>query len=488
MNKTSIASALYLVSVVALALVIGCGSVSDPAPLPPPLSAGNVNLIFVVSEDLAYSAPGDMNTSTANLSNQGLQRSLQMGSFLKQKVLGGSNVTSIYALEPMTHLQTANNYPDMVALETIQQFAMLNPISLSYEGTEPVTADGYPILASYAAESLPPNVATPALPCAACQGIDFTDQNGDNEALVSSILDASLPGYYVFSAPWETVSSMMQNISRSQGYNLTIPSSYAGPNAVYAISIPSSGSARLVTYDSNSDPASTYPQLSLPAGAAGNTCSAQAPFHIQLAAGTAPAGVNTNETVYFIRHAEAHPTSTWEDGNYIGAGQWRALALPAALQGALQGKTQPTQVISIDPSVAFPAPVASDVNASYVRPALTVEPYAIANNLPYNLAANVAVFSQLPPTLSTFASNYFFTGGQFSNRTILVAWEHNELGTLMGALLASYQSSQAGPIWPDADYDTIWRVTLDAHGNLSVDNNLCEGINSAALPATPPQF
>ena len=40
----------------------------------------------------------------------------------------------------------------------------------------------------------------------------------------------------------------------------------------------------------------------------------------------------------------------------------------------------------------------------------------------------------------------------------------------------------------DHDYDTIWTVKLDAHGNLTVNNALCEGINSAALPATPPQF
>jgi hypothetical protein len=31
-------------------------------------------------------------------------------------------------------------------------------------------------------------------------------------------------------------------------------------------------------------------------------------------------------------------------------------------------------------------------------------------------------------------------------------------------------------------------VQLDAQGNLSVDNSLCEGIDSASLPATPPLF
>jgi hypothetical protein len=61
------------------------------------LSADNINLIFVVSPDLAYSTSGDYNPETANLSDQGLQRSLRMAPFLKQWVLGGMNVNSIYS-------------------------------------------------------------------------------------------------------------------------------------------------------------------------------------------------------------------------------------------------------------------------------------------------------------------------------------------------------------------------------------------------------
>ncbi|MCX5977230.1 MAG: DUF3089 domain-containing protein, partial [Coprothermobacterota bacterium] len=61
-----------------------------------PLGADNLNLIFVVSPDLAYSAPGDINPDTANLTSQGLQRSLLMATYLKQQVLGNNNVTGIY--------------------------------------------------------------------------------------------------------------------------------------------------------------------------------------------------------------------------------------------------------------------------------------------------------------------------------------------------------------------------------------------------------
>ena len=94
-------SCLFLI--LALTLLAGCegGSGSNTTA---PLSADNINLIFVVSPDLAYNAPGDINPSTANLTNQGLQRSLLMATYLKKQVLGTKNVTGIYALEPMTHL------------------------------------------------------------------------------------------------------------------------------------------------------------------------------------------------------------------------------------------------------------------------------------------------------------------------------------------------------------------------------------------------
>jgi len=475
---------LRLTMLLPLALLAGCGGSSPPAPAP--LSASNLNLIFVASEDLSYQAAGDINPRTANFTNQGLQRSLLMGTYLHEQVLGGGNVTGIYALEPMTHLQTANNYPDMVGLETIQQFAMLNQISLTSGNNPLYTGNSFPIHASYASGSLPAGVAPPVLPCAACQGLDFDDQNGDNEALLGRVIQANAPGYYLFSAPWETVSALLASLNRLEGYNLKLPTVYTGPDYVYAISITPQGEASLVTYNGKLNPPSTYPELPSPPVVSA-ACTEQTPFHVQLTVGSGgaqlPTGGNTNETVYFIRHAEAHPTSYWDDSNYVAAGQWRALDLA----NALRGKIQPTQVVSIDPSIGIPLGL-SDVSASAVGIPLTAEPYAIANNLPYTLAASVPVLAQNPPQLATATSNYFFTGQTFSNQTILVAWDHEHLPAIVSALLASYQSSLTAPSWPAEDYDTIWTVTIDAQGNLTVDNSLCEGIDSVALPATPPQF
>ena len=64
-----------------------------------------------------------------------------------------------------------------------------------------------------------------------------------------------------------------------------------------------------------------------------------------------PAVTNTNETLYLMRHTEAHPSPYWEDGNYVAAGQWRALDLP----NALSGKISPDQVYSIDPAQITPS-------------------------------------------------------------------------------------------------------------------------------------
>ncbi|MBS1186476.1 MAG: hypothetical protein H6R04_494 [Burkholderiaceae bacterium] len=471
-----------------LALLAGCGG-SFGSTAPDPLNASNLNLIFVVSPDLAYHTAGDIHPDTANLTSQGLQRSLLMATYLQQQVLGMKNVTGLYALSPMTHLQTANNYPDMAALTNIQQFAMINQNTLSgAPGSISFTGNSYPINVSYASGDVPPGVVTPtpSLPCPACQGLVFDDAKGNNVALVNGIIKTNAPGFHVFSAPWEVISRLLADINKLKGYNLPIPSRFTSTNQIYAITITPSGDASLLTYDSNISPPATYPALSpkLPALA---SCAAT-PFSITATGGVdgvvVPANANTNQTLYIVRHAEAHPTAYYGNGNYVAAGQWRALGLAQALHG----KISPTQVYSFDPAQIAQGSVDSSGKFywSNVAPSLTVQPYAIANNLPYKLVTNFLIADANSPQA---ASDFFFTGGRFSNQAVLLGWQFTQIPQTVSALLASYNyNGPPVPAWSATDYDSIWTLRFDARGNLTVNNLLCEGINSAALPTTAPQF
>jgi len=69
-----------------------------------------------------------------------------------------NNVTGIYALEPMTHFADRKQLPRMAALETIQQFALLNQIALPNEsdGLTQFTGNSYPLNTSYAFNLPPP--------------------------------------------------------------------------------------------------------------------------------------------------------------------------------------------------------------------------------------------------------------------------------------------------------------------------------------------
>jgi hypothetical protein len=132
---------------------------------------------------------------------------------------------------------------------------------------------------------------------------------------------------------------------------------------------------------------------------------------------------------------------------------------------------------------------------------MTVLPYAIANNLPYSLVTGLSMmdvnFANLQASASVIKLNdYLFTGGTYAGKKVLLAWEHDHLPPTLNELLKRYFPNGGAPsmnsdIWPGTDYDTVWSFKLDAQGNLTADNTLCEGIDSAVLQAnfsSAPQF
>ena len=86
---------------------------------------------------------------------------------------------------------------------------------------------------------------------------------------------------------------------------LTDAGELCSPNFIYAVAIAPSGTAALNTYDTHITPPPTYPVLSPPLPAA--ACAT--PFTIAVTGGqggaVVPAGINTNETLYFIRDGRA---------------------------------------------------------------------------------------------------------------------------------------------------------------------------------------
>ena len=129
---------------------------------------------------------------------------------------------------------------------------------------------------------------------------------------------------------------------------------------------------------------------------------------------------------------------------------------------------------------------------SYIRTDLTVEPYAIANNLPYNLAAGFEMRSQNAPQLCPRQAISSLPAADSAVRKFWSRWEHEHIPPTVNALLASYYPNGGGisapTVWPDTDYDTVWTVTIDANGNVTVDDRIFEGLDSKLMPKTAPAF
>ena len=188
---------LLLSLIVVLLLLSGCGSSApDPQPTPAPLSAVNVNLVFVVSEDLAYQAPGDINFRTANLTSQGLQRSLLTATFLKQQVLGARSHRHLRRRtdDPLANRQQVSLHGVTVDGSAVRHAQPDHPVQ-HLSGHKSLHRQQLSADASYSSESVPSEAAPPFLPCTNCESLDFNHRSGDNETLVSGIVKANVAGF-----------------------------------------------------------------------------------------------------------------------------------------------------------------------------------------------------------------------------------------------------------------------------------------------------
>lgn len=150
-------------------------------------------------------------------------------------------------------------------------------------------------------------------------------------------------------------------------------------------------------------------------------------------------------TIVIVRHGEKPAQGL---GQLSCKGLNRALAL-APLLSARYGKP-----------VAIYAPNPADkkfdkgIPYAYVRPLTTIEPLAIAAELPVNIAAGMKQIGRLSRTLLSQPEG-----------TQVVAWEHHYAEQLARQLLHSLGTDPSQvPSWQDDDFDSIYRIQISGQG------------------------
>lgn len=367
-----------------------------------------------------------------NLSVTGLNASLRFGQTLTSLTAGRlGQVRQVYALT----MNAPEMKADMAPLESIQPYALLNYLSVKVIRLN----SGGPSVYN-----------SPAY-------------------FMQQLLANQQRGIYVMAMPHDILVRIAETLTgtppRLDDQHYYVISGQAGALAINA-------------YEHEIVPVSTYPHIALPKRSA--TCP-QAPVTIRV---KPPAGLKpyTSQKALLVRHVEAHPGGNFENGNYVCQGQWRALGANHILLEKLGRR--PDYIYTSDPVNIIDCGAA----CSYIRPSLTVSPFAIQHGIPLTLAPfqwddaadlAMALFDRNSPYLQRPASG----------STVLVGWEHDHIVKAVTYLLGSVYRDPAAaahlPAWNYEDYDSVWELSTDKDGTLTFRNR-CEGIASSALPSTCP--
>jgi hypothetical protein len=149
---------------------------------------------------------------------------------------------------------------------------------------------------------------------------------------------------------------------------------------------------------------------------------------------------HAQETIVAIRHAEKPPTSL---GQLTCRGLNRALALPKVL---VPRYGKPDRIYAPDPGKRIGR--LGNLNYSYVRPLMTIEPTAIQLEMPVNALIGFKNVGQLRKEL---------LAPENANSVIYLAWEHVYLNEFAKRLLKAYGKDQSAvPDWPNDEYDRIY--------------------------------
>jgi len=199
------------------------------------------------------------------------------------------------------------------------------------------------------------------------------------------------------------------------------------------------------------------------------------------AAGSTPVGPSV-ETLVCVRHGEKYvvgQTGGHDIGQLDPQGLNRALALPKVLLGKY-GK--PQFIFAPNPAAMIGSKDGSEY--CYVRPLATIEPTAIACELPVDTRFGFQDIQGLETELRKPV---------YANATVFVAWEHNMLEKFVRQTVVDLGGNGADvPVWdPTMKFDAIYVVKItkeNGHSTVtfSVDH---EGLDNQSQampgPATP---
>ena len=182
------------------------------------------------------------------------------------------------------------------------------------------------------------------------------------------------------------------------------------------------------------------------------------------------------ETIVMVRHGEKPEPNPMGQLNCQGLN--RALALPAVL--ARFG--HPAAIYAPNPSIqtAEGSLLPGAVRYSYVRPLATIEPYAIAQDMPVNTQIAAA-------DIGALQAEVLKPG--FTNSLIVIAWEHILARHFAEQMLKTFGLSEVVPEWPNSDYETIYifRLSTGTDGKRKLAFSV-EQENLKDLPKTCPSI
>jgi hypothetical protein len=189
---------------------------------------------------------------------------------------------------------------------------------------------------------------------------------------------------------------------------------------------------------------------------------------------TPPAPTGPTETIVLVRHAEKPTPNAY--GQLDCQGLNRALALPAVL--ARFGR--PAAIYASDPAVQTTEGnhLPSAPRYSYVRPLATIEPYAIALEMPVNTQIAASDIRGLEDEVLK---------PEYAGSLVVIAWEHLQARRFAEEMLKTFGDDDLVPEWLNTDYETIYIFRIsNATGGKRTLTFTVEHENLNGLPKTCP--